>query len=306
MQLVFKNTGSNTKFVNWLKGFKDIVNVLLIEIDIPEQKFIAKSFPESRSIVKYDELSFADAGYEIEALTDNDGKSLLTVKKTLVAAYKNKMTGDDRIKAGLYNILNKFIEVESMYASGVEHTLTLEFDMSNNVKYARANDTIEQWQGEKIILQSKSLAMTVKCSTLTEFFVFLKDDIFNNNIAVLTDPIEFTVTPETIANLNRVSLLFASDKSRSTVKLYTKQDDNEKWGLYAFDATNKSYDYLLSYLEEDKTGIQTEAFVLREFLITAAKSLDSEMIISMSSVDATRIIISAGGSKTVVTAQQNS
>ena len=71
MQLVFKNTGSNTKFVNWLKGFKDIVNVLLIEVDIPEQKFVAKSFPESRSIVKYDELSFADAGYEIEALTDS-------------------------------------------------------------------------------------------------------------------------------------------------------------------------------------------------------------------------------------------
>lgn len=306
MQLVLKNTGSNTKFVNWLKGFKDIVNILLIEVDIPQQKFIAKSFPESRSIVKYDELSFADAGYEIESLSDNEGKSLLTAKKTLVAAYKDKMTGDDRIKVGLYNILNKFIDVETMYASGVEHTMTIHFDVSNNVKYARADEACTQWQSEKVILQSKSLAMTVKCSTLTEFFVFLKDDTFVNNVAVLEDPVSFTVTPEAIVNLNRISLLFASDKTRSTIKLYTKQDSDGKWGLYAFDATNKSYDYLMCYLEGGVSCIETEAFVLREFFITAAKSIDTEMQISMSTVaGSARIIISTADSKTVVSTQQS-
>lgn len=306
MQLILKNTGSNTKFVNWLKGFKDIVNILLLEIDVPQQKFIAKSFPESRSIVKYDELSFVDAGYEILSLTDNEDKSLLTAKKTLVAAYKDNMTGDDRIKVGLYNILNKFIEVETMYASNIEHTLTVNFDISNNVKYARSEEICAQWQTEKVVLRSKSLAMTVKCSTLTEFFVFLKDDKFTNNIAILDDPVSFNVTPEAVANLNRMSILFASDKSRSIIKLYTKQNEDDKWGLYAFDATNMSYDYLMCYLDDDTPCVETEALILREIFITAAKSIDSEMQVELSSISgAARIIISTDNSKTVVATQQN-
>lgn len=303
MQLVLKSTGSNTAFTNWLKGFKDIVNVLLIEVDLDEKKFVAKSFPESRSIVKYDEISFENAGYELESLTNNEGKSLLTAKKALVAGAKGDMTNDNRIKVGLYNVLTKFIDVVTMYASNVDHTLTIDFDECSNVKYVSSQEAVKQWQGEKLTLKSQSLSMTVKCSTLTEFFVFLKDETFNDVIAVIPDPINFTVTPETINNLNRVSLLFSSDKNRSTVKLYTKQE-NDKWALYAFDATNKSYDYLLTYVE-DENCVETEIFVLRENFINATKSLDTDMTLTMSTVDPQRLLISTATSKTVVAAQQN-
>jgi hypothetical protein len=301
MQLILKSVGANSKFVSWLKGFKDIDNVLLIEVDIHDKKFVAKGFPETRSIVKYDEISFENAGYELESLIDNDEKSMLSVKKTLLAAYKNNFKDDDRIKVGLYNILNKFIDVESMYSS-VEHVLSLQFDESNNVKYSGSNESVKQWQGEKLTLQSKSLSMTVKCSTLSDFFVFLKDATFTT-ISTIDTPMHFTVTPETIANLNRVSLLFSSDKQRSNVKLYTKKvDDN--WNLYAYDATNKSYDYLLSIEDGSREYVETELFILRENFITAAKSLDTDMTLIMSEVDPQKLLIETSTSKTLVAAQQ--
>jgi hypothetical protein len=301
MQLILKSVGANSKFVSWLKGFKDIDNVLLIEVDIHDKKFVSKGFPDTRSIVKYDEISFENAGYELESLIDNEEKSMLSAKKTLLAAYKNNFKDDDRIKVGLYNILNKFIDVESMYSS-VEHTLTLQFDESNNVKYSGSNESVKQWQGEKLTLQSKSLSMTVKCSTLSDFFVFLKDTTFTT-ISNIDTPMHFTVTPETIANLNRVSLLFSSDKQRSNVKLYTKKvDDN--WNLYAFDATNKSYDYLLSIADGSLEYVETELFILRENFITAAKSLDTDMVLSMSEVDPQKLLIETTTSKTLVAAQQ--
>jgi hypothetical protein len=226
---------------------------------------------------------------------------MLSVKKTLLAAYKNNFKDDDRIKVGLYNILNKFIDVESMYSS-VEHVLSLQFDESNNVKYSGSNESVKQWQGEKLTLQSKSLSMTVKCSTLSDFFVFLKDATFTT-ISTIDTPMHFTVTPETIANLNRVSLLFSSDKQRSNVKLYTKKvDDN--WNLYAYDATNKSYDYLLSIEDGSREYVETELFILRENFITAAKSLDTDMTLIMSEVDPQKLLIETSTSKTLVAAQQ--
>ena len=72
MQLQFKNNKNASEFSNWLKGFKDIQNSLLLEIDLIENAFIAKCFPPSKSIVRYSKLSFEDAGFELLYINYNE------------------------------------------------------------------------------------------------------------------------------------------------------------------------------------------------------------------------------------------
>ena len=57
MELKLKSIGSTNGFVTWLKGFKDINGSLLVEIDLESKEFIAKSFPQDKSVVKYAKIS---------------------------------------------------------------------------------------------------------------------------------------------------------------------------------------------------------------------------------------------------------
>lgn len=307
MQLTFKNTGSTIAFINWLKGFKDINTTILFEVDLTDKKFVAKCFPDERNIVKYSEIDFETAGYEISELLNTEGESLLTKTGKLTAKYANEFTGDSRIKIGIYEILNKLVEVANTYVD-VEHTLTIHFDISKNVKYVQAPTAMEQWQSEEVVFTSKSLSMTVRCSQLTEFFRFLSDNVMLNNICNLKDSVNFSVTPETMSNLARISLLFNNDKQRTNVKLYAKKEDNT-YALYAYDESSKSYDYLLGYMVgEDVNEVSWDdivIFILRENLINATKAFNDTMTFGLSSTDKARIVVTSGKSKVVIASYQN-
>ena len=303
MQLILKNIGPTTGLVSWLKGFKDINNTILVEVDLLEKKFITKCFTESRNIIKYSELSFENAGYVLDALTDNDNNSLLTKNKELSASYKNTFTGDDRIKIGLYDILTNIIDVAIMYADNVEHTITITFDAANNVKYVGSDKAMQQYQSEKMIFSSKTLTMTINCTVLTEFFRFLDDTKFNN-VCKLGNEMSCVVTPETVSNLSRISQLFKSEKSRSAIKFYTLYEDGA-WTLYALDENDGRYNYLLGYYADGQTVAEASEIVLRENFITATKALNTEMQIVMSADKMVkRILILTPNCKIVVAAQQ--
>lgn len=305
MQLVLKNTGSTAGFIAWLKGFKDINPTILIEVDLTSEKFIAKCFPDSRCIVKYSEISFEAAGYAVEELTDNDGNSMLTQKKSLSATYKNTFTGDNRIKVGVYSILPKVIDVATMYTDNIDHTIAFTFDISNNVKYVGAEKPVKQYQTEKIIFKSKSLTMTINCSVLSEFFRFLSDEVLDKMLQ-MGGEIKLTVTPETISNLNRISQLFSSEKNRSAIKFYTKQENDGNWALYAFDEVNKSYDYLLGYYNDDQTNMsETSIVVLRENFINATKGITNEMQLIISAAVSNRIIVTSESTRIVIASHQS-
>lgn len=302
MQLILKNTGPTASFVSWLKGFKDIHNTILIEVDLTEKKFIAKCFTESRNIVKYSDITFENAGYEMDSLSDNDGNSLLTIGNELEASYTNIFTGDNRIKIGLYDILSNIIDVALMYVD-VEHTITLNFDLANNVKYVGGDKAMKQYQSEKLIFGSKTLTMTINCTVLTEFFRFLDDNTFMN-VCKLGNEMSCNVTPETISNLNRISQLFKSEKTRSAIKFYTQQESGS-WALYALDELDSRYNYLLGYYADGQKISESAEIVLRENFITATKAINTDMQIIMSAnKSAKRILITTENCKIVVAAQQ--
>ena len=312
MQLILKNNGNHANFITWLKGFKDINPTLLLEIDLTTEKFIAKGFPDSRCIVKYSEITFESAGFTIDSLVDDTNedevKTCLTTKGKLTQKYANEFTGDNRIKAGIYTILNKVIDALHIYTN-TEYTLTIPFTSYRNVKYVQAASTMEQWQASKMIMKSKTSEITVNCSQLSEFFRFLSDDLMLNTICAINKPATFSVTPETIANLTNISQLFISDKARNAVKLYVKQEDG-LYALYAHDATDKTYNYLLGYcidtLNDGETiDLDTEVLILRENLINATKALSDTIDIAISQTDATRVLLTSGTSKIVIASYQN-
>ena len=76
MEIQFQSTGENSGFENWLKGFKEISDSLLIEIDTASQQFVAKVFSNGRDVVKYGKLDFSDAGLEVIGVKDKSQKKI--------------------------------------------------------------------------------------------------------------------------------------------------------------------------------------------------------------------------------------
>lgn len=304
MQLTLKNTGGSTRLDSWLKGFKDIDPSLLLEIDLTEKKFIAKGFPETHFIVKYSELTFAEAGYEIQELLNNENESCLTKAGKLIQKYAHEFTGDNRIKVGIYNIVGKLIDVLGLY-TGAEYTLSVTFDACRNVKYVKEQTTMDQWQAERLTITSKSLTMNVTCSQLTEFFFFLKDGIWNNVVCNLDTPAVFATDPDTIANLHRIASLFGTDKQSDTIKFYTKNKDG-KPALYAFDAKDRTYDYLVGFLADPEAQCtNAEVLVSRENFTKATRSLSGNISLTLSQVNGTRLLITSGDTRIIVASMQD-
>lgn len=302
MELRFKkiNNQSTSGLVNWLKGFKEIQPSLLLEVDLGEQSFIAKCFPPEKSIVKYSKITFADAGFELTSINDNDGNAITDWANS----YGNKFESAGRIKIGIYEILSKFIDVVSMF-SEVDHTMTIKFDICNDVKYIQdpTKKTYTEYQGETIQLKSVSLTMNIKCSVINEFFYKCDDDTFMNVVCFIKESIKFALTSETIANLIKISSVFTVNKSRDTIKFYSKQE-NDKWALYAYDETNGAYDYLLGYYTEGDM-CETSTVIFRENFINATKGINGEISITLDTKNSSRMLIDSHASKIVVAAVQN-
>ena len=183
MELKLKSIGSTNGFVTWLKGFKDINGSLLVEIDLESKEFIAKSFPQDKSVVKYAKLSFEDAGYEY-SYVHNNGEDFDWAQR--------EATNDGRVKLGIYNVLGKFVDVVSMF-DGSEHDMVVNFDICNNVLYWGAKKAEKEYQAETTVFHSKALTMTVKNSQISEFFQKCDDETFLTRVCNIGSPSTYEV-----------------------------------------------------------------------------------------------------------------
>jgi len=294
MELKLKSIGSTNGFVTWLKGFKDINSSLLVEIDLNSNEFIAKSFPQDKSVVKYAKISFDDAGYEFSHI-QNNGVNIAWEGQTI--------TADCRIKLGIYNVLGKFIDVVSMF-DGSEHDMVVNFDICNNVLYWGAKKAEKEYQAETTIFHSKALTMTVKNSQISEFFQKCDDDTFLNRVCNIGSPSTYEVNTAVLGNLSKIASVFSSDKSRDLIKFYSKEVDGVL-GLYAYDESNGSFDYLLGYYKAGEQGATSTTFFKENFL-NATKAITAETLqITLDTAGASRILVDANDSKIVIAAAKN-
>lgn len=301
MELKFKQINNSTSnFVTWLKGFKEIQPSLLLEVDLVEKEFVAKCFPPEKSIVKYSRISFEDAGYELMFINDNDGNEITNWQET----HGNAFPSANRVKVGIYNILSKFIDVFATFSES-EHTMSIKFDVSNNVRYIQDSKNVyTEYQAEQITLHSISLTMNIRCSVISEYFYRCDDDTFMKIVCFIKESVVFELSSETISNLIKISSVFTIDKSRDSIKFYSKQAENGNWALYAYDETNNAYDYLLGYYLEGN-ACETSTVIFRENFLNATKGLNGNIKITLDTQNSSRMLIDSGSSKIVVAAVQN-
>ena len=297
MELKLKSIGSTSGFESWLKGFKDINSSLLVEVDLDTNEFIAKSFPMDRSVVKYSKISFENAGYELSYVHDEKGNDF--------TGWKDVKTGSNgRILLGIYNVLGKFIEVVSMF-DGSEHDVIINFDICNDVLYMGAKVSEKEFQAQTTVFRSKALTMSVKNSQISEFFQKCDDETFLTRVCNIGSPSTYEVNAAVLGNLSKIASVFSSnDKSRDIIKFYSKEVDGVL-GLYAFDESNASFDYLLGYYTTGELGA-TSTNIFKENFLNATKGLAVETLnITMDTAGASRILVDAGEAKVVIAAAKN-
>lgn len=162
-------TAKNVKpFTDWLKKFLVIEKSLLLEIDIPNKCFIAKTYNEEKSVVKYSKLFFDDAGL------------------SLIKNYPNITL----IKAGIYSI-QRFIK-------SLEHFNSYEFDFS--IQYDELVDS-DNFTATAIQLKGNLLKIKIECTTLS-IFQYISDDMFKNTIANTDIIAKFELQEVTIDKIN--------------------------------------------------------------------------------------------------------
>ena len=161
-------------FRSWLKRFACIDNSLLLEIDEKSSSFIAKSYNEEHSVIKFSKINFDDAG--LVTKTGKDTK---------------------RIKAGIFNI-PRLIKIMDQFND-------VEFNLSVNYDEIIGNDSKVNYAAKDIQLKNKTLKMCVDCTTL-DIFKYITDERFQTFIQ--TNAVgEFELSETDIEKLSSLCIL---------------------------------------------------------------------------------------------------
>jgi hypothetical protein len=165
-------TAKNVKaFSSWLKRFSSIEKSLLLELNESNKCFIAKSYNEQKSIVKYSKISFSDAGFSL---------------------HKESIGNSDILKIGVYDI-NRIIK-------SLDHFQTGEFSMA--IQYDEIDGGKEkEIAGIAILLKSPLLKMKIDCSSL-RVFQYISEDVFKTRIIKTSSILNFDLSSATIDKIN--------------------------------------------------------------------------------------------------------
>jgi len=163
-------------FSAWLNRFSSIDNSLLLEIDESNTMFLAKTYNEERSAVKFSEIPFDEAGLLLKSKPESNGL---------------------RVKVGLYNI-SRLVKIMDQFG-------TDPFDIIFN--YDELLGDNPELAGVTILLKNKNLKITIDCTSLN-IFKYITDNLFNTAIAKVETVVDtFDITKEDIEKVNSLSKL---------------------------------------------------------------------------------------------------
>lgn len=163
-------------FSAWLNRFSSIDSSLLLEIDESTSMFLAKTYNEERSVVKFSEIPFDEAGLLLKSKSESNGK---------------------RVKVGLYNI-SRLVKIMDQFGTDA-------FDLVFN--YDEVLGDVPELAGVTILLKNKNLKITIDCTSLN-IFKYITDTLFNTAIAKVETIVDtFDLTKEDIEKVNSLSKL---------------------------------------------------------------------------------------------------
>jgi hypothetical protein len=163
---------NSTNFINWLKKFNIIEKSLLLEVDTNEKTFIAKSYNDEKSIIKFSKISFEEAGFMLNSKTT------------------------DFIKLGIYSI-GQLIKSLNTFSENL--TMTINYDTIKN------DNGEDENAGLSILIKNDELKVKVECTSLN-IFKYISDTLFKN-ICTTDEITRFDLSKEFIEKINNLLVL---------------------------------------------------------------------------------------------------
>lgn len=235
MQLKLKLNGSAEPLTKWFSAFAKIRPSLLVEIDCEGNRFVAKTFTEDHSAVRYSAITFEECNCSV---TLNDGKDAV---------------GNSRIKMGLISTLPRLIKTLEQIASDTDETGKSNFDIAVHYDAASVPEGTD-FVVTAVSFRSSKLSMKMDTFRIKEF-KYLPDDVFFSKVFYVDNPVTFNVAPATIESIVKISditkvepkkdkLVFHTDGTSvliSDIPLAKGKEDDPNFTFKIGDATEETH-----------------------------------------------------------------
>ena len=202
MTLKLNLNGSAEPFISYLKNYLRIRESLLLEIDTNLRAFVAKTFTEDKSSVRFSSIMFDDANVTI---VSDDGE---------------ETRGDNRIKVGILIQLKKFIQIVERLGSDVDEKGNSKFDIEIDYEpLVNQKDGSTDFIATSIAFKSDILKMRMDGFRISEF-TYLSDDKFKSVVFNVNDPVTIEISASTINNIIKTSDIVKIDVRKDAIIFY--------------------------------------------------------------------------------------
>ena len=231
MTLKLNLNGSADPFINYLKSYLRIRESLLLEIDTNLRAFVAKTFTEDRSSIRFSSISFDDANVSIVSDNGEDERN------------------GSRIKVGILIQLKKFIQIVERLGSDVNEKGESNFNIEIDYEpFQNTNDKSVDFVTTSISFNSEILKMRMDGFRISEL-TYLSDDTFKSVVFNATDAVSIEISASTINSIIKTSDIVKIDVRKDALVFY-----NEDKILYVKDrgvGSDNKYNFVYKIGELD-------------------------------------------------------
>ena len=204
MKLKLNLNGSADPFINYLKSYLRIRESLLLEIDTNLRAFVAKTFTEDRSSIRFSSISFDDANVSI--VSDNGEEE----------------RNGSRIKVGILIQLKKFIQIVERLGSDVNEKGESNFNIEIDYEpFQNTNDKSVDFVTTSISFNSEILKMRMDGFRISEL-TYLSDDKFKSVVFNATDVVSIEISASTINSIIKTSDIVKIDVRKDALVFYNE------------------------------------------------------------------------------------
>ena len=204
MKLKLNLNGSADPFINYLKSYLRIRESLLLEIDTNLRAFVAKTFTEDKSSIRFSSISFDDANVSI--VSDNGEEE----------------RNGSRIKVGILIQLKKFIQIVERLGSDVNEKGESNFNIEIDYEpFQNTNDKSVDFVTTSISFNSEILKMRMDGFRISEL-TYLSDDTFKNYVFNATDAVSIEISSSTINSIIKTSDIVKIDVRKDALVFYNE------------------------------------------------------------------------------------
>lgn len=204
MTLKLNLNGSADPFINYLKSYLRIRESLLLEIDTNLRAFVAKTFTEDKSSIRFSSISFNDANVSIVSDNGEDERN------------------GSRIKVGILIQLKKFIQIVERLGSDVNEKGESNFNIEIDYEpFQNTNDKSVDFVTTSISFNSEILKMRMDGFRISEL-TYLSDDTFKNYVFNATDAVSIEISASTINSIIKTSDIVKIDVRKDALVFYNE------------------------------------------------------------------------------------